>query len=180
MLIQADQSVLLMIDMQARLAPAIHDYAEVQRHNDWLLGLAQELGVPVAATVQYPQGLGDMVAELACRIPPEHIVDKIHFSAVAEGCLAGLACMGRAQVVLTGIEAHVCVLQTALGLLAAGKEVYVVAEAVGSRRPADKELALARLRQEGCRIVSREMVAFEWLHKAGTDLFRRLSREYLR
>lgn len=81
---------------------------------------------------------------------------------------------------LTGTETHVCVLQTALDLLALDKEVFVVAEAVGSRRASDKELALARLRQAGCRIVSREMVAFEWLHKAGTDLFRQVSHEYLR
>ena len=71
-------------------------------------------------------------------------------------------------------------LQTALGLLALGKEVYVVAEAVGSRRSDDKALALERLRQEGCRIVSREMVAFEWLHRAGTEQFRQISREFLR
>ncbi|NTV93844.1 MAG: hydrolase [Thiobacillus sp.] len=180
MLIQADRSVLLMIDLQERLAPAIHDFAEVQRHNDWLLGVAQRLDVPVVATVQYPRGLGCMIPALAAPIPPEHILEKIHFSAVAEGNLASLNAMARPQVVLTGIEAHVCVTQTALDLIAAGKEVYVVAEAVGSRRPEDKELALARLRQEGCRIVSREMVAFEWLHQAGTERFREISKVFLR
>lgn len=180
MLMNADRSVLLMIDLQERLAPAIHQFAEVQRHNDWLLGVARRLGVPVAATVQYPRGLGAMIPELAGRIEPEHIVEKIHFSAAAEGCLDGLAALARPQVVLTGTETHVCVLQTALGLLAAGKEVYVVAEAVGSRRPEDKALALERLRQEGCRIVSREMVAFEWLQRAGTEVFREVSREFLR
>jgi nicotinamidase-related amidase len=180
MLIQAEHSLLLMIDLQERLAPAIHGFDEVQRHNDWLLGVAQRLHVPVVATVQYPRGLGEMIPDLAHSIPPEHILEKTHFSAVAEGCLEGLAAMSRRQVILTGTETHVCVLQTALGLLAADKEVYVVAEAVGSRRPEDKELALARMRQEGCRIVSREMVAFEWLRKAGTDTFRQVSRDYLR
>jgi nicotinamidase-related amidase len=82
--------------------------------------------------------------------------------------------------VLTGAESHVCVMQTALDLLALGKEVFVVAEAVGSRRPEDRQLALERMRQEGCRIVSREMVAFEWLHEAGTETFRAVSREFLR
>ncbi|TCJ16995.1 hydrolase [Parasulfuritortus cantonensis] len=180
MLIQADQSVLLMIDLQERLAPAIHDFAEVRRHNQWLLGVAQRLAVPVVATEQYPRGLGHTIPELAPAIPPEHILEKIHFSAVAEGNLDGLAAMARPQVILTGIETHVCVLQTALDLLAAGKAVHVVAEAVGSRRPADKELALARLRQEGCRVVSREMVAFEWLHRAGTEQFKAISQEFLR
>ena len=180
MLIKADHSMLLLIDLQERLAPAIQDIDIVLRHNLWLLGIAQRLEIPVGATVQYPAGLGPTVSELGARLAPESIVEKIHFSAVADGCLEQLPGFARRQVVLTGTEAHVCVLQTALGLRALGKEVFVVAEAVGSRRAEDKELALARLRQEGCRIVSREMVAFEWLHKAGTELFRQVSREFLR
>ena len=146
--IKADQSLLLLIDLQERLAPAIDNFAEVQRHNHWLLNIAQRLDIPIAATVQYPRGLGNMIPELAAAIPPEHIVEKIHFSAAADGCLDGLVAMSRPQVILTGTETHVCVLQTALDLLAAGKAVYVVAEAVGSRRREDKELALARMRQE--------------------------------
>ena len=180
MLIRSAQSLLLLIDLQERLAPAIHDVDDVLRHNLWLVAVAQRLSVPVAATVQYPAGLGPMVPALTARIPAEQVVEKIHFSAVADGCLEALPAFSRRQVVLTGTETHVCVLQTALDLLALGKEVFVVAEAVGSRRPDDKELALARLRQEGCRIVSREMVAFEWLHKAGTETFRQISREFLR
>lgn len=180
MLIKAEQSLLLLIDLQERLAPAIDDVAAVLRHNRWLVEIAQHLAVPVGATVQYPAGLGPMVGELTALIPPGRVVEKMHFSAVADGCLAGLPDFERRQIVLTGTETHVCVLQTALDLLALGKEVFVVAEAVGSRRPSDKELGLERLRQAGCRIVSREMVAFEWLHKAGTDVFRRISREYLR
>lgn len=180
MLIRSEQSLLLLIDLQERLAPAIAGIDEVLGHNLWLVGVAQRLDIPVAATVQYPAGLGPMVPELASRIPAESVVEKICFSAVADGCLETLPAMSRRQVVLTGTESHVCVLQTALGLLALGKEVFVVAEATGSRRAPDKELALARMRQEGCRIVSREMVAFEWLHKAGTELFRQVSREFLR
>jgi nicotinamidase-related amidase len=180
MLIEADHSLLLLIDLQERLAPAIQDIDTVLRHNLWLVAVAQRLAVPVGATVQYPSGLGPMVPELGASIPPERVVEKIHFSAVADGCLERLPEFSRRQIVLTGTEAHVCVLQTALGLRALGKEVFVVAEAVGSRHASDKELALARLRQAGCGIVSREMVAFEWLHKAGTDQFRQISREFLR
>ena len=180
MLIEADHSLLLLIDLQERLAPAIQDIDTVLRHNLWLAAVAQRLSVPIGATVQYPSGLGPLVPELIASIPPDRIVEKIHFSAVADGCLERLPDFSRRQIVLTGTEAHVCVLQTALGLRALGKEVFVVAEAVGSRRATDKDLALARLRQEGCRIVSREMVAFEWLHKAGTDVFRQISREFLR
>ena len=180
MLINSEHSLLLLIDLQERLAPAIQDIDTVLRHNLWLAAVAQRLSVPVGATVQYPSGLGPLVPELGAAIPPDRIVEKIHFSAVADGCLERLPDFSRRQIVLTGTEAHVCVLQTALGLRALGKEVFVVAEAVGSRRATDKDLALARLRQEGCRIVSREMVAFEWLHKAGTDVFRQISREFLR
>jgi len=82
--------------------------------------------------------------------------------------------------VLVGTETHVCLLQTALELLEEGKEVYVVADAVGSRRVADRDLALARMRQEGARIVSREMVVFEWLAEAATPLFRDVSKALLR
>ena len=86
----------------------------------------------------------------------------------------------RAQVVLVGIEAHVCVLQTALELAEEGQEVYVVADAVGSRRAVDRDVALARMRDEGVRIVTREMVVFEWLQEAGTPLFKDISKEFLR
>jgi len=180
MLIKSDQSMLLLIDLQEKLAPAIDDIAAVLRHNLWLVDVAQRLSVPVGATIQYPAGLGPLVPELGTRIQPDQIVEKIHFSAVTGGSLETLPDFSRRQIVLTGTETHVCVLQTALDLLALGKEVFVVAEAVGSRRLTDKELGLARLRQEGCRIVSREMVAFEWLRQAGTDMFRQISREFLR
>jgi len=180
MLIKADQSLLLVIDIQERLAPAIHDTAAVTAHNLWLLEVARRLAVPVLATVQYPKGLGPLVPALADKLAPEEIVEKIYFSAVADGCLENEPAFARRQVVITGTETHVCVLQTALDLLGRGKEVFVVAEAVGSRRPEDKALALERLRQAGCVIVSREMVAFEWLHRAGTDLFRAVSREFIR
>lgn len=180
MLINASQSLLLLIDLQERLAPAIAEIDQVLEHNLWLCKVADKLSVPTLVTEQYPQGLGPTVSAIAAGIPPSRIVQKIHFSAVADGCLGGLPDFSRSQIVLTGTEAHVCVLQTAIDLLALGKSVFVVAEAVGSRCPRDKTLALERMQQLGCQIVSREMVAFEWLHKAGTDTFRSISRDFLR
>lgn len=180
MLMTAEHSLLLIIDLQDRLAPAIHNVDQVIQHNIWLSKVAQRMSVPIAATVQYPAGLGGTVAALAEHLSPDSILEKIHFSAFAEGCLQQLPDFSRNQVVLTGTEAHVCVLQTALDLLSMGKQVYVVAEAVGSRRAEDRLLALERLRQEGCRIVSPEMVAFEWLQRADSDLFRQIHREFLR
>ncbi|MDQ2694667.1 MAG: hydrolase [Pseudomonadota bacterium] len=181
MLINADHSCLLVVDIQEKLAPAIHDGREVIANTAWLLRIAGRLGVPVLASQQYPRGLGPLAAELLALVPAQAVVDKVEFScAAAPACRERIEASGRRQWIVTGMEAHVCVLQTALGLLDAGREVYVVADAVGSRRPADKELGLARLRGEGVRVVSREMVAFEWLHRAGTDVFRDISREFLR
>lgn len=178
MLIHPENSLLLMIDLQERLAPAIENIDAIVDNNLWLAKVAQRLSVPVAATVQYPSGLGPLLPALEEHV--DVIVEKLHFSAFSDGCLNGVSALARPQVVLTGTEAHVCVLQTAIDLRSAGKEVFVVADATGSRRAEDRQLALERLRQEGCRIVSREMVAFEWLQRAGTDVFREVHRAFIR
>jgi nicotinamidase-related amidase len=181
MLMDVTRSCLLVIDVQERLLPAIHRGAEVVENIAWLMDIARQLEVPTVVSEQYPRGLGHTVEELARRTSPEMTVEKIHFScAASEPCLAALEATGREQFVLAGIEAHVCVLQTALGLFALGKEVYVVAEAVSSRREADASLGLSRMGGEGVRLVGREMVAFEWLHQAGTETFRTISKKYLR
>lgn len=181
MLLTADQSLLLLIDLQKKLAPAIHNNAELEQHCRWLVEVARELAVPILATEQYPQGLGVTLPSLLSLLKSEEILEKIHFSAYREPHLqAALADSGRRQIVLCGTEAHVCVLQTALDLISAGYQVFVVAEACGSRRDSDKQLALRRLQQAGAVIVSREMVAFEWLQQAGTAQFRHVSKGWLR
>ncbi len=181
MLLTADQSLLLLIDLQKKLAPAIHNNAELEQHCRWLVEVARELAVPILATEQYPQGLGVTLPSLLSLLKSEEILEKIHFSAYREPHLqAALADSGRRQIVLCGTEAHVCVLQTALDLISAGYQVFVVAEACGSRRDSDKQLALRRLQQAGTVIVSREMVAFEWLQQAGTAQFRHVSKGWLR
>ena len=180
MLIRIDRSVLLLVDLQERLQPAIHEATQVLEASLWLTGVAQRLGVPVICTEQYPRGLGPTIPALLDLLPDECVVEKIHFSAVSEGGLWRVAGGDRAQFVVAGTEAHVCVQQTVLDLLAVGRQVFVVEEAIGSRRSADKALAVARMRSHGADIVSREMVAFEWLQRAGTDLFREISREFIR
>jgi nicotinamidase-related amidase len=179
-LMRAETSALLVIDLQERLLPHIHDWQRVLGHVDWLVQVAQRLVVPVAATEQYPKGIGHTHADVAARLPAAATGEKIHFSCVAGNCLAGLPGMERPQVVVCGTEAHVCVLQTVLDLAAAGKQVFVVAEAVGSRDPAHKALALERMRAHGVQIVCREMVAFEWLGQAGTEQFRDISKNFLK
>lgn len=180
MLIERDRSALLVVDIQERLLPHIHEGQAVLDNAVWLVRLAQRLGVPVMVSEQYPKGIGPTVAALRGLTFPENVAEKLHFSCVAAKCLERLPGAERPQVVVAGTESHVCVLQTVLDLRARGREVFVVAEAVGSRRPSDKELALARMRAHGIEIVSREMAAFEWLRQAGTDEFRAVSREFLK
>ena len=181
MLMRAETSCLLVVDFQERLMPAIHDAERVMANGAWLIQIAQRLGVPVLASEQYPQGLGHTVAPIRNLLPAEAFMEKVHFSCAADrDCMRRIDALEREQIVVIGSEAHVCVLQTALGLRAVGKEVYLVADAVSSRSARDVELAVARMRAEGVRIVSREMVAFEWLHQAATDTFRAISREFLR
>jgi len=180
MLISRAHSALLIVDIQERLLPAIDGGAAVLENAIWLTRVAQRLGVPVAASEQYPQGLGATAAVLRQLLPAEAIGSKLHFSCTAAGCLAELPGADRRQKVLVGMETHVCVLQTALGLLREGSEVYLVEDAVGSRRASDRAAALARMRQEGVRIVTREMAAFEWLEAAGSDEFREISKAFLK
>lgn len=180
MLIERERSSLLVIDIQERLLPHIHEGQAVLANAVWLVKLAQRLGVPAMFSEQYPKGIGHTVAVLRGLTFPEAVAEKLHFSCVAAKCLDGLTGSERPQVVVAGTESHVCVLQTVLDLRAQGKEVFVVADAVGSRKPSDKELALARMRSHGIHVVSREMVAFEWLRQAGTDEFREISREFLK
>jgi nicotinamidase-related amidase len=180
MLMNRDQSVLLVIDIQERLLPHIHEGQAVLDNAVWLVKVAQRLDVPVMVTEQYPKGIGATAAVLRGLTFPGVVAEKLHFSCVAAGCLDPLSGSERPQVVVAGTESHVCVLQSVLDLRGRGREVFVVADAVGSRKPSDKELALARMRSHGVHIVSREMVAFEWLQRAGTDEFRAISREFLK
>jgi len=180
MLIDAKQSALLVVDVQGRLVPAISGWQALLDQVVWLIRVARRMGVPVLACEQYPQGLGPTHPAVVAELPPDCIAGKLHFSAVAGGCHGFAAAGSHPQIVVCGMESHVCVLQTVLELLAGGRQVFVVEEAVGSRRDSDKALALARMRQAGAVIVSREMVAFEWLRKADSDLFREISRNFLR
>ncbi|AGI25685.1 isochorismatase family hydrolase [Pseudomonas sp. ATCC 13867] len=180
MLLRAQTSTLLIIDIQERLFPAIHEAESVLEHSAWLLAVAQRLGVPALATEQYPKGLGPTLPALRDALPAEALLEKIAFSAVADPGLLQMPGGERRQFVVCGTEAHVCVLQTVLGLLADDREVFVVDEAVGSRHPRDKALALERMRQAGAMIVSREMVAFEWMERAGTEVFREISKQFIR
>ncbi|MDA0218008.1 MAG: hydrolase [Proteobacteria bacterium] len=176
MRMEARRSALVLIDLQERLMPAIEGGPGVVERCAILLQAARRLDVPVLATRQYPRGLGALVAPFDEALRPRECHDKLAFSAFAEDpARAALRDLGRDCFVLAGVEAHVCVLQTALDLLGEGYGVAIVADAVSSRTGQSRELALARLRANGALIVNAEMVLFEWLERAGTDAFRDLS-----
>lgn len=176
MLLEADKSVLCVIDVQERLAPATAEPDRVIAKSALLMKAAARLAVPIMVSEQYPKGLGPTVSALKDLAPDSATFAKLHFSCTDDpDYRARLDGLGRGQVVLTGIEAHVCVLQTALGAQSAGYQVAVVADAVTSRDPANKTLGLERLAANGVEIVTSEMVVFEWLKAAGSDAFKALS-----
>lgn len=173
MLLDHGDCSLLLIDAQERLLPVLRDQAGMLAACDLLLRAARELGVPVLATAQYPKGLGGVVPGLAGLLPPGATVEKITFDAMAEPGMAGrVAALKRHRVVLCGAEAHVCVLQTAFGLQAAGYDVIAVADAVASRDPEDRQRGLARMERAGMLVATSEMVVFEWLRRADTPAFK--------
>ncbi len=177
MLLDADCAQLLIVDVQERLLPAMADPQGVVEGCAKLMRAAPLLSVPILVSEQYPKGLGPTVAELAALVPPECVRDKIAFSCFAdEGLRQALEARKRRQVVIGGIEAHVCVLQTALMLSAGGFDVFVAADAVSSRSPDSVDLAMGRLRAAGVSVVNSEMVLFEWVERAGTDTFKQISR----
>ncbi len=176
MLITSERSVLAVVDVQERLAPAVHDVERVVRNAAILMKAARELGVPMLVSEQYPKGLGHTVAPIRDLVHGGAVIEKIAFSCMADPVFADrMAALDRDQVIVCGIEAHVCVLQTCMGLLDAGKRVFVAADAVSSRVARNAELALDRLRGCGVEIVSTEMVVFEWMQRAGTPVFKTLS-----
>lgn len=181
MLIHADTSCLLVVDLQEKLMPALHKGKRLIRNSRWLIEIAHHLSVPVLVSEQYPKGLGHTVKALQPLLEQDQVLEKIHFSCVAESeCRNRLNAGQYNQVVIIGAESHVCVMQTAIQLKQQAREVFVVEDCVSSRNPTDKTLALARMRQCGIHIVSREMVAFEWLRRADSDKFRYINRHYLR
>lgn len=176
-LLAAADSQLVIVDIQERLAPAIHDGAAALKATLLMVAAAKRLGVPITVTEQYPKGLGPSVAELSTALPNDAaVLPKMHFSAMRETDVAAhLAHHGRRSVIVCGMEAHVCVLQTALDARRAGYDVYLAADAVGSRVPFSVETALRRMERAGIHMVTSEMVAFEWMERAGTDDFKAIA-----
>lgn len=178
MLIDPHKATLLVVDIQEKLIGAMSDPEGTQARARWLLAATAELELPMVISEQYPKGLGHTLAQLLAAAPAAEVVEKSHFSCVAAECLPA-SLMAREQVIVCGMETHVCVLQTVLGLLTLGKQVFVVEDACDSRTPASKAAGLARMRAAGAQVVTREMVLFELMGSASHPLFRHISKTYL-
>jgi isochorismate hydrolase len=175
-LLSASTSRLLIVDMQEKLLAVMKETASVTDNCVKLIRGARVLSVPVDATEQYPRGLGGTAEAIADLIPQRPEKMRFSCSEAVEWAGQGTSSDQPFQIVLAGIEAHVCVLQTAFDLLANGFEVFVVADAVMSRHRTDYEFGLKRMSDAGIHLVTTEMVLFEWCEIAGTDDFKKISR----
>ena len=174
-LLERDRAALLVIDVQDRINAVMSSQDHLPRI-EVLVEACQGLEVPVIASEQYPQGLGSTVESLATILgdtPPA----KLTFSCARDDELRqAVADSERKQIIVTGIETHVCVLQTALDLVNAGYEVHVPHDAVNSRRPADKEWALHRMASAGATITATESALFELLERCDTSDFKTVAK----
>ncbi len=170
-------SLVAVIDAQEKLVAALPDAGTLIRNIRFLLEVARKLEVPILATEQYPQGLGATVPELASHLPNDLPAKKDFSCCGAMGFEEELLqYTHRRQVVLTGMESHVCVLQTALDLLEGGWTIFIVADAVASRFSLDHDLALRRMERAGAILTTSETVAFEWLASADHPNFKEISK----
>ena len=178
--LERTQSVLVLIDLQEKLMPVIHEADGLLRNVERLIRGSHVLGVPTLLTEQYTRGLGPTVASVRNVLEETSgysPIEKNCFSADrCEAFAAKVAALGRRQILLAGVEAHVCVYQTAADLLVKGASVSVIADAISSRAPSNREIALQRLRSEGATITSTEMALFELTENAGTNEFRAISK----
>jgi nicotinamidase-related amidase len=169
-----ERTTLIVIDVQEGFRKAIPDFEQVAKATATLIEGAEVVGIPVVITEQYPKGLGETAAEVAEHLPQgTEPLEKVVFSARdAEGFDLG----GRDQALICGIETHVCVNQTALGLLGSGIEVQVAEDAVGSRTEENRRVGLQKMERAGAVMTSVETALFELLGRAGTDEFKHVQK----
>ena len=175
MLMKPSQSLLLVVDVQEKLAPAVHGIDDVIDNIVRLITAAEKLNIPFMFTEHCPDRIGHTVNALADLVTNGSVFEKCRFSAYSEPSIAQrFAASNREQIIVAGTETHVCVLQTAIDLKQAGYQLYLVADGTSSRHLDNKNLAIERMRRNDIDIVSTEMVIFEWLERGDTDAFREL------
>jgi len=174
--VERSAAVLVVIDVQERLLPAIHNAARVRHRVSIAARAARVLGLPVIATEQYPKGLGRTAPALVEALGEQEPIEKISFSCCGVDAFdRALAAGGSTTVLIAGIETHVCVLQTCLDLLDRGLAPVLLADCAGSRHEHDHRLAIERLRHAGVVVSTLESALFELVGRAGTDEFKQIS-----
>ncbi len=172
-----EETVGLVIDIQERLLPHIHENEKLISNVSILLEGLKVLEVAVLITEQYRKGLGPTVVEVQEKLLHFNPLEKMTFSCCDDnGFIKELEKTHRKNVIICGIESHVCVLQTTIDLLAEGYQPLVVADCVSSRKQQDKEIAIERMRQEGAIITTYESILFELARVSGTDMFKLISK----
>jgi hypothetical protein len=176
MRIKKENTIGVVIDIQSRLYPLIHDHETVTKNNRILIKGLQVMNIPLVVTQQYTKGLGETIPEIKEVLGEFKPIEKTAFSCCDEPRFnEDLALASKMYVVITGIETHVCVMQTVVDLIGQGYIPVVVEDCVGSRKTTDKITALNRMRHEGAIITSYESILFELLRYSGTDEFRQIS-----
>ena len=170
-----EESLLLIIDFQQGLSKVMESWESVARKVSQLIQAANIVGVPVLVTEQYKKGLGETHSELLRTIKSPVVFEKEHFSACLEpDFLRTIHSFRRDTIIVVGMEAHVCVLQTCLDLIKSGFRVHLVADAVASRVNENRDIAIDLLRQAGAIVSSTEIVVFQWAFRSNTEVFRKI------
>jgi nicotinamidase-related amidase len=177
MRILQNEAVTIIVDIQEKLLPHIHDGEKILKNCQKLIEGLQILSVPFIITQQYTKGLGSTVLPVVQLFPEFNFIEKNTFSCFEEpGFRERVVSLNKQNVIICGIEAHVCVLQTCLDLLEGGFIPVIVEDCISSRKLNDKLIAVERMRQEGARITTMESLLFELTRKAGNDQFKSISR----
>jgi nicotinamidase-related amidase len=178
-LLSATDTVLVVVDVQERLVPAIQQGDRIVWNTRRLIDGAKLFSIPVIVTEQYPKGLGPTMPELIAALPEiTSVIEKKSFSAcLVPEFLEEISCRESVRkVLLTGMESHVCILQTALDLLSLGYEVHLVVDAVGSRFAGDEKIAIRRLESSGVILTTTESALFQWCRTADAPQFKAVSQ----
>jgi nicotinamidase-related amidase len=174
-MLQRDTTALVVVDIQGKLLSAIHEHERVLRNSLLLMRMAQVLELPVVLTTQYRKGLGDTLPEVLAAAPGVEPLDKVSFGCFGDDAIAArLAGLGRSQLVVCGIEAHICVAQTVIGARERGLEVHVAGDAVGSRAASNREVGLRRMERAGAVLSSAEMALYELLARSDGAAFKQM------
>ncbi len=180
MLLNQADSLLLVIDVQEKLVRHVLQHEHLISRCEWIVRLAVAMHVPILVSEQYPKGLGPTIPSIRMHIAEDDCIDKTYFSCMQSApIIQRLNEHKKKHFILIGIEAHVCVLQTALEMKEAGLEVFIVVDAISSRHEIDLKYGLKRMKAAGIHLISAEMVFFEWLRHAAVPEFKMLSQQFL-